>query len=63
MFGLSTELITKGKLATVKRFECDVSSVSPSSERIEFAQTSGGLTLEMSALESLYGDKLSCQFC
>ena len=36
MFGLSTELITKGKLATVKRFECDVSSVSPSSGRIRF---------------------------
>ena len=24
MFGLSIELITKGKLATVKRFECSV---------------------------------------
>ena len=29
MFGLSTELKTKGKLATVKRF--DISNVSPSS--------------------------------
>ena len=30
MFGLSTELITKGKLATVKRdSSADVSSVSP----------------------------------
>ena len=32
---LSTELITKGKLATVKRFKADVSSVSPSSKRIK----------------------------
>ena len=32
MFGLSTELITKGKLATVKRFDLSavVSSLSPS---------------------------------
>ena len=32
MFGLSAEVITKGKLATLK--SADVSSVSPSSERI-----------------------------
>ena len=41
MFGLSTELITKGKLVTVKRFEC-------------FAMMKG-LMLETSALESLDG--------
>ena len=27
---LSTELITKGNLITIKRFECSVSSISPS---------------------------------
>ena len=34
MFGLSTELITKGKLATVKRFKCFCfeRSVCPSSK-------------------------------
>ena len=26
MFGLSTELIAKGKLATTKRFECELSN-------------------------------------
>ena len=32
MFGLSTELITKGKLVTVRDSSVDVSSVSPSLE-------------------------------
>ena len=51
MFGLSTELKTKGKLATVKRFKCLCSNE--------------GLTLETSALESLYGGHFifSYQFC
>ena len=30
MFGLSTKLITKGKLATVRDLRAEVSSVSPS---------------------------------
>ena len=29
MFGLSTELITKGNLVTVKRFECGLLELEP----------------------------------
>ena len=39
MFGLSTELIAKAKLATVKIF--DILFVSPSSEQIGFALMKG----------------------
>ena len=39
MFGLSTELIAKDKLAAVKR--CDILIVSPSSEQIGFALMKG----------------------
>ena len=50
MFGLSTELITKGKLATVKRFEsADFLSVSPSSE-----PSDEGLAFKKSALSNLF---------
>ena len=34
MFGLSTKLITKGILATVKDLSADVSSISPTSEHL-----------------------------
>ena len=44
MFGLSSELIAKGKLATVKRFEF---------------RSEKGLTLEASALEALYGGQFT----
>ena len=55
MLDLSTELITKGKLAIIK-------SVSPSSKRI---QSDEGLTLETLALQSLYGGQItfSYHFC
>ena len=51
MFGLSTELITKGKLATIKRFECS------RFERYPFIRANPisdeGLTPVASSLESL----------
>ena len=42
MFGLSTEFTTKGKLATIKRIEAGVSSVSPLSERISSSSANAG---------------------
>ena len=55
MFGLSTELISKGKLATDRK-EIRV---------LAFISSDEGLTLETSALESLYGGQFtfSYQLC
>ena len=54
MFGLSTELLTKGKLATVKRFQCWPFKCEPLAIHSDL-----GLTLETSALESIDGDQIT----
>ena len=62
MFGLSTELIMKGTLASVKRFQyCHF-------EHLAFRfwiRSDKGLMLQTSALESLYGGQftVSYQLC
>ena len=54
MFGLSAELITYGKLATVKRdSSADVFSISPLSEQID------SLMLKTSELKFLYGGQFT----
>ena len=59
MFGLSTELRTRGKLVTVRDSSTDAFSVSLSSERI--IPSDEGPTLKTPALESLYSGQWA--FC
>ena len=67
MFGLSTELISKGRLATVKRFRALALRVSESDSTASYCaiRSDQGLTFETSALESLYGGQFtfSYQLC